>query len=110
MVASVPVDTMRTCSIAPGIAALMRLMTSSASSASGALAAPKEMCIRDRFLRAQIEAGASAVQLFDSWAGSLGEGDYRRYVQQHSAETLDAVREYGVPRIHFCLLYTSRCV
>ena len=54
-----------------------------------------------QFLRAQIEAGASAVQLFDSWAGSLGEGDYRRYVQQHSAETLDAVREYGVPRIHF---------
>ena len=52
-------------------------------------------------LRAQIEAGASAVQLFDSWAGSLGEGDYRRYVQQHSAETLDSVREYGVPRIHF---------
>ncbi|MBS4946540.1 MAG: uroporphyrinogen decarboxylase, partial [Rothia mucilaginosa] len=44
-----------------------------------------------QFLRAQIEAGASAVQLFDSWAGSLGEGDYRRYVQQHSAETLDAV-------------------
>ena len=54
-----------------------------------------------QFLCAQIEAGASAVQLFDSWAGSLGEGDYRRYVQQHSAETLDAVREYGVPRIHF---------
>lgn len=54
-----------------------------------------------QFLRAQIEAGASAVQLFDSWAGSLGEGDYRRYVQQHSAETLEAVREYGVPRIHF---------
>ena len=54
-----------------------------------------------QFLRAQIEAGASAVQLFDSWAGSLGEGDYRRYVQPHSAATLEAVREYGVPRIHF---------
>ena len=54
-----------------------------------------------QFLRAQIEAGASAVQLFDSWAGSLGENDYRRYVQAHSATALDMVREYGVPRIHF---------
>ncbi len=54
-----------------------------------------------QFLRAQIEAGASAVQLFDSWAGSLGESDYRRYVQAHSATALDMVREYGVPRIHF---------
>ena len=41
------------------------------------------------------------MQLFDSWAGSLGESDYRRYVQAHSATALDMVREYGVPRIHF---------
>lgn len=54
-----------------------------------------------QFLAAQIEAGASAVQLFDSWAGSLGEADYRRFVQPHSAATLAAVEHYGVPRIHF---------
>lgn len=54
-----------------------------------------------QFLRAQIEAGASAIQLFDSWAGSLGETDYRRFVQEHSATALSMVEEYGVPRIHF---------
>ena len=41
------------------------------------------------------------MQLFDSWAGSLGEADYRRYVQEHSAAALGMVEEFGVPRIHF---------
>ncbi len=51
------------------------------------------------FLRVQIDAGASAVQLFDSWVGALPATDYRLRVQPHSARVLAAVDD--VPRIHF---------
>lgn len=53
------------------------------------------------FLRVQIEAGASAIQLFDSWAGSLSAADYARSVQPHSARVFAQVAEFDVPRIHF---------
>ncbi|MBB0245814.1 uroporphyrinogen decarboxylase, partial [Streptomyces alkaliphilus] len=53
------------------------------------------------FLRVQIEAGASAVQLFDSWVGALSPRDYRERVMPASAKVFDAVSGYGVPRIHF---------
>lgn len=53
------------------------------------------------FLKVQIEAGASAVQLFDSWAGALAPADYRRSVLPASAKVFRAVEAYGVPRIHF---------
>jgi uroporphyrinogen decarboxylase len=53
------------------------------------------------FLKVQIEAGASAVQLFDSWVGALAPADYRRYVMPASVKVFDAVAGYGVPRIHF---------
>ncbi|WUR88616.1 uroporphyrinogen decarboxylase [Streptomyces sp. NBC_01262] len=53
------------------------------------------------FLKVQIEAGASAVQLFDSWAGALAPQEYRRYVMPASVKVFDAVAGYGVPRIHY---------
>ncbi|MGV0867632.1 uroporphyrinogen decarboxylase [Corynebacterium kalidii] len=54
-----------------------------------------------RFLQVQIEAGADAVQLFDSWAGFLSLRDYREFVAPYSRRIIDAVRPYGVPVIHF---------
>ncbi|MEU0397708.1 uroporphyrinogen decarboxylase [Streptomyces sp. NPDC006208] len=57
--------------------------------------------ITSAFLKVQIEAGASAVQLFDSWVGALAPADYRRSVMPASAKVFDAVASYGVPRIHF---------
>jgi uroporphyrinogen decarboxylase len=53
------------------------------------------------FLTVQIEAGASAIQLFDSWAGALSPSDYQEYVMPASAKIFQAVAPYGVPRIHF---------
>ena len=58
------------------------------------------------FLEVQVRAGASAVQLFDSWAGSLSAADYAEYVQPHSRAVLESVGELEpvggtVPRIHF---------
>ena len=49
----------------------------------------------------QVENGASAVQLFDSWAGALRPEHYREYVQPHSTKVLTAMADLGVPRIHF---------
>jgi uroporphyrinogen decarboxylase len=57
--------------------------------------------ITTEFLRIQVRAGASAIQLFDSWAGALSEADYRRYVLPHSSAVLGALAESGVPKIHF---------
>ena len=53
------------------------------------------------FLRVQVAAGASAVQLFDSWAGTLSADDYRGCVLPHSKRIFDALAGTGVPRIHF---------
>jgi uroporphyrinogen decarboxylase len=52
-------------------------------------------------LRAQVDAGASAVQLFDSWAGALSPDDYARFVLPASRAVLGGLADLGVPRIHF---------
>jgi len=52
------------------------------------------------FLRIQIDAGVTAVQLFDSWAGALSLADYQRFVLPHSRAVLEPLAE-TVPRIHF---------
>ncbi|WP_435745486.1 uroporphyrinogen decarboxylase [Nocardioides sp. SYSU DS0663] len=53
------------------------------------------------YLEVQVAAGASAVQLFDSWAGALTPADYAEHVMPHSARVLARAGELGVPRIHF---------
>jgi len=52
-------------------------------------------------LRAQVGAGASAIQLFDSWAGVLSPADYTTFVQPASRKVLEGTGDLGVPRIHF---------
>jgi uroporphyrinogen decarboxylase len=52
-------------------------------------------------LRSQVAAGASAVQLFDSWAGALAPDVYEAAVLPATAKVFDGVADLGVPRIHF---------
>jgi uroporphyrinogen decarboxylase len=52
-------------------------------------------------LRSQIDAGASALQLFDSWAGALSPQDYERFVLPASTKVRSAFADADVPRIHF---------
>jgi uroporphyrinogen decarboxylase len=53
------------------------------------------------YLRAQVEAGAQALQLFDSWVGTLDAADYREYVAPHVRRLFDALADLDVPKIHF---------
>jgi uroporphyrinogen decarboxylase len=54
-----------------------------------------------RYLRAQVAAGAQAVQLFDSWVGDLAPADYIEYVQPYARRVLADLQKTGVPVIHF---------
>jgi uroporphyrinogen decarboxylase len=53
------------------------------------------------FLQVQIDAGASAIQLFDSWVGVVSPEDYRHAILPHTSRIFSALAASGVPRIHF---------
>lgn len=53
-----------------------------------------------KYLNGQIAAGAQAVQLFDSWVGTLSPDDYREYVLPHTQHVIQGI-ETGTPVIHF---------
>ena len=57
--------------------------------------------IMGEYMKAQIEAGAQAIQIFDSWAGALSSADYREFVLPHTRTIFDAIAGTGVPTIHF---------
>lgn len=54
-----------------------------------------------RYLRAQVQAGAQVVQLFDSWIGALSPADYEEYVLPHTQAIFDGLKDLAVPTIHF---------
>jgi uroporphyrinogen decarboxylase len=53
------------------------------------------------YLRAQVEAGVDAIQVFDSWVGALSPADYREFVLPHVRNLFDALADVPVPKIHF---------
>lgn len=53
------------------------------------------------FLQTQVDAGVDAIQLFDSWAGTLSLADYRSYVLPHSSRVFSTLAGAGVPMTHF---------
>jgi uroporphyrinogen decarboxylase len=64
--------------------------------------------VQSDYLAAQVRAGASALQVFDSWAGrAVGQSDYRRYVQPYNTRLFEAAARTGVPVINFSLGVTA---
>ena len=53
------------------------------------------------YMNAQIDAGAQAIQIFDSWAGALSRTDYREFVLPHTRRIFESLEGRGVPLIHF---------
>ncbi|MBV9516177.1 MAG: uroporphyrinogen decarboxylase [Mycobacteriaceae bacterium] len=53
------------------------------------------------FLQVQIDAGVDAIQVFDSWAGTLSPADYAEYVFPHSARVFGSLAAAGIPMTHF---------
>jgi len=80
-------------------AATKRLMHAEPKVWHGLVGRLAEMALAS--LRAQVGAGAAAVQLFDSWAGSLSAEEYEEYALPASRAILEGLEDLGVPRIHF---------
>jgi uroporphyrinogen decarboxylase len=57
--------------------------------------------LTSRYIRRQVEAGADAVQIFDTWAGVLSLADWTRVVRPHLVRLLEETQDLGVPRILF---------
>jgi uroporphyrinogen decarboxylase len=57
--------------------------------------------VAGEYLLAQAQAGAQALQMFDSWVGELSPYDYQRYVLPYSQQALQIAARAGVPLIHF---------
>ena len=76
-----------------------RLMYGSPAVWSGLMSRLVDMT--SRYLRGQIEAGAGAVQIFDSWAGALSPRDYRLHVLPHVRQIISSLRSFNVPIIIF---------
>jgi uroporphyrinogen decarboxylase len=57
--------------------------------------------VLEEYCRLQVQAGADAIQIFDSWVGSLGLADYRDYAFETSKRLVRAVQQMGVPVIYF---------
>jgi uroporphyrinogen decarboxylase len=53
------------------------------------------------FVVAQVDAGAEAIQIFDSWVGALSADDYREFARPHTQAVFAALQPTGVPTIHF---------
>ena len=83
----------------PGFPALRALLAQDAGLVNGLLG--KLTTLVARYVAAQVEAGADAIQIFDTWAGVLSLADWTRTVRPHLVHLLAATQSLGVPRILF---------
>jgi len=80
---------------------IKRLLYGDPSSAHALLEKVADLTVS--YLKAQVEAGAQAIQLFDTWAGLLDRSSYREFGLRHACRVLDELRPSGVPLIYFAL-------
>jgi uroporphyrinogen decarboxylase len=57
--------------------------------------------VTSAYARAQVEAGADVIQVFDSWVGCLSVEDYRKYVLPRTTELIRSLKTSGAPVIYF---------